>query len=156
MGRNRVIGADGDLPWRLPADLQVFRRATLGKPVIMGRKTWDSIGKPLAQRLNLVVSRNRRLVLEGARCCPDLPTALREAAASGASEVMIIGGASLYEQALPMADEMLLTLVQAEPVGDCYFPEWDENIWQRVARDFRPADADNAYDMEFVRLRRAV
>lgn len=154
MGRNRVIGADGDLPWRLPADLRAFRKATLGKPVIMGRKTWDSIGKPLSGRQNLVISRNRRLMLEGARCCPDLATALREAAAGGAAEAMVIGGASVYEQALPLADELLLTLVHAEPAGDRYFPDYDESEWQLVAREFRPADADNQYDLEFLRLRK--
>lgn len=154
MGRNRVIGADGDLPWHLPADLQAFRKATLGKPVIMGRKTFDSIGKPLPGRENLVISRNRRLVIEGARCCPDLATALREVAASGAPEAMVIGGASIYEQAFPVADELRLTVVHAEPAGDRLFPEFDESEWQLLAREFRPADADNPYDLEFQRLRR--
>lgn len=154
MGRNRVIGVDGDLPWRLPADLRAFRKATLGKPVIMGRKTWDSIGQALPGRENIVISRNRRLAPQGARCCPDLATALREVAASGAPEAMVIGGESLYKQALPLADELLLTLVHAEPAGDSFFPQYDEAEWQLVAREFRPADADNRYDLEFMRLRK--
>lgn len=156
MGRNRVIGLDGALPWRLPADLKAFKALTLGKPVIMGRKTWASLDCALPGRLNLVVSRNPRLEVEGAVLCSGLEAAVKAAADSGAGTAMIIGGASLYQAALEFADEMFLTLVHAEPEGDTWFPEFDESDWELVTSNFRGRDEKNCYDMEFRRYRRLV
>lgn len=137
MGENRVIGVDNQLPWRLPGDLKYFKARTLGKPVVMGRKTWDSLGRPLPGRLNLVVSRQAGLQLEGAEVFASLPAALQRAQAwaqeQGASEVMLIGGAQLYEQALPLAERLYLTRVALSPAGDAWFPPFEGPQWQRTA-----------------------
>lgn len=155
LARNGVIGREGDLPWHLPADLKAFKSATIGKPVIMGRKTWDSIGKALPGRLNLVLSRNGKLELAGAQVCNSLDAALEAAAAAGSDEAMIIGGASLYAEALPRADSMILTRVHADIEGDRVFPDFDLSKWQIVERLARPRDEANAFDMEFVRYERS-
>lgn len=152
MARNRVIGRAGGLPWHLPADLKAFKTATLGKPVIMGRRTWVSIGKPLPGRLNIVVSRNPDLLAEGATVCRSLDAALAAAVAGGTGQAMIIGGASLYEQALPLAHEMRLTLVDADIAGDTFFPAYKQLGWRETGREHRPADERNEYAMDFVRL----
>lgn len=152
MSRNRVIGREGGLPWHLPADLKAFKAATLGKPVIMGRRTWDSIGKALPGRLNIVVSRNPGFDAPGITACRSLDAALQAAAASGAGEVMIIGGASLYKQALPLAWEMLLTIVDADLEGDTFFPPYDASRWLETGREHRAADEQNEHAMDFVRL----
>ena len=137
MGENRVIGVDNQLPWRLPGDLKYFKARTLGKPVVMGRKTWDSLGRPLPGRLNLVVSRQASLQLEGAEVFASLPAALQRAQAwaqeQGVDEVMLIGGAQLYEQALPLAERLYLTRVALSPVGDAWFPPFEGLQWQRTA-----------------------
>ena len=137
MGENRVIGVDNQLPWLLPGDLKYFKARTLGKPVVMGRKTWDSLGRPLPGRLNLVVSRQAGLQLEGAEVFASLPAALQRAQAwaqeQGVDEVMLIGGAQLYEQALPLAERLYLTRVALSPVGDAWFPPFEGPQWQRTA-----------------------
>ena len=137
MGENRVIGVDNQLPWRLPGDLKYFKARTLGKPVVMGRKTWDSLGRPLPGRLNLVVSRQAGLQLEGAEVFASLPAVLQRAQAwaqeQGVDEVMLIGGAQLYEQALPLAERLYLTRVALSPVGDAWFPPFEGPQWQRTA-----------------------
>lgn len=137
MGENRVIGVDNQLPWRLPGDLKYFKARTLGKPVVMGRKTWDSLGRPLPGRLNLVVSRQAGLQLEGAEVFASLPAALQRAQAwaqeQGVDEVMLIGGVQLYEQALPLAERLYLTRVALSPVGDAWFPPFEGPQWQRTA-----------------------
>ena len=135
---NGVIGHENRLPWHLPAELKYFKAVTLGKPVIMGRKTWDSLGRPLPGRLNLVVSRQTDLTLEGAETFTSLDDAVTRAESwareQGVSEVMLIGGAQLFIEALPDADRFYLTRVALEPEGDVYFPEWDEQQWQGVSR----------------------
>lgn len=137
MGENRVIGVDNQLPWRLPGDLKYFKARTLGKPVVMGRKTWDSLGRPLPGRLNLVVSRQAGLQLEGAEVFASLPEALQRAQSwaqeQGVDEVMLIGGAQLYEQALPLAERLYLTRVALSPAGDAWFPPFEGEAWQRTA-----------------------
>ena len=137
MGENRVIGVDNQLPWRLPGDLKYFKARTLGKPVVMGRKTWDSLGRPLPGRLNLVVSRQAGLQLEGAEVFASLPAALQRAQAwaqeQGVDEVMLIGGAQLYEQALPLAERLYLTRVALSPAGDAWFPPFEGEQWQRTS-----------------------
>ncbi|NNF52484.1 MAG: dihydrofolate reductase [Gammaproteobacteria bacterium] len=156
LARNGTIGKDGDLPWRLPADLRAFKATTMGKPVIMGRKTWESIGRALPGRPNFVISRDSQLALAGATLCHSLSEALAEAAKLGADEAMVIGGAAIYAEALPVADTLILTVIQAEIEGDRVFPAFDETLWQVVQRELRPADEANAYAMEFLRLERLV
>ncbi|MDD0842270.1 dihydrofolate reductase [Pseudomonas sp. Gutcm_11s] len=135
LAENRVIGRDNQLPWHLPADLKHFKAKTLGKPIIMGRKTWDSLGRPLPGRLNLVVSRQAGLQLEGAEVFASLEQAIVRAdewaRAQGVDELMLIGGAQLYEQGLAQAARLYLTRVALQPEGDAWFPAFDEAAWQR-------------------------
>lgn len=144
LAENRVIGRDNQLPWHLPADLKHFKAKTLGKPIIMGRKTWDSLGRPLPGRLNLVVSRQAGLQLDGAEVFATLDAARERAEAwareQGVEEVMLIGGAQLYEQALPIADRLYLTRVALQPEGDAWFPAFDEAQWHCVERAEQPAN----------------
>ena len=129
---NGVIGRNGQLPWHLPEDLAHFKRTTLGCPVIMGRKTWDSLparSRPLPGRRNVVVSRNAALRLEGAELAPDLAAALARVA--GAPRVFVIGGAQLYAQALPLAHTLVLTEIDADLDGDAFFPHWDRSAFER-------------------------
>jgi dihydrofolate reductase len=148
LAQNRVIGRDNQMPWHLPADLKHFKALTLGKPIIMGRKTWDSLGRPLPGRLNLVVSRQPGLALEGAEVFPSLDAALVRAEAwareQGADELMLIGGAQLYTQALEQADRLYLTRVELCPEGDAWFPAFNQADWQCEALEQHPASADTA------------
>jgi dihydrofolate reductase len=153
LAKNRVIGRDNQLPWHLPADLKHFKALTLGKPIIMGRKTWDSLGRPLPGRLNLVVSRQPGLRLEGAEVFPSLDAAIeradRWAREQGVDELMLIGGAQLYGQALSRAERLYLTRVGLEPEGDAWFPEFSEADWRREELDGHPPAGDvPAYDFE--------
>lgn len=136
---NRVIGAGNQLPWHLPADLKHFKARTLGKPIIMGRKTWDSLGRPLPGRLNLVVSRQADLQLQGAEVFASLEAAIARAdqwaREQGVDELMLIGGAQLYEQGLAQAERLYLTRVALAPEGDAWFPAFDEAAWDCVARE---------------------
>ena len=152
MDRNRLIGAQGRLPWRLPADLRHFKRLTLGKPVIMGRGTWESIGRPLPGRENIVVSTRLPRDEAPVTVVPVLEQALL--AASRHPEAMVIGGASLFAQTLARADRMHLTFVEAELAGDTYFPRFDAAAWREVSREDRPPDAENPYALTFVTLER--
>ncbi|MEK1940693.1 MAG: dihydrofolate reductase [Pseudomonas sp.] len=150
---NRVIGRDNQLPWHLPADLKHFKAMTLGKPIIMGRKTWDSLGRPLPGRLNLVVSRQAGLTLEGAEVFPSLEAALVRAEewarAEDADELMLIGGAQLYEQGLALAQRLYLTRVALSPEGDAWFPAFDEAAWHLASSIEHDAAADSpAYSFE--------
>lgn len=156
MAANGVIGRGGVLPWRLPADLRRFKADTLGKPIVMGRKTFESIGRPLPGRLNIVLTR-----------CADALAGHRAAgvtvvehwdevlqAAGVAPEIMVIGGAEIYALSLPMADNLLLTRVEADIDGDTRFPPLDAAQWRQTERDFRPADAENPYPLRFLSLQR--
>lgn len=147
-----AIGHEGQLPWRLPEDLKRFKAITLGKPVIMGRKTWDSIGRPLPGRLNIVVTRQPGLELAGATVVGSLDEAL--AAAGDAPEACVIGGAEIYRLALPLADTLHLTRVHATVAADTYFPVLDPQQWVEVAREERAADERHAHAYTFVELRR--
>lgn len=146
LARNRVIGRDNQLPWHLPADLRHFKATTLGKPIIMGRKTWDSLGRPLPGRLNIVVSRQRGLTLEGAEVFATLDAAIERAEAwareKDAEELMLIGGAQLYELGLAQADRLYLTRVGLEPEGDAFFPEVDEAVWHMTSSVEHAASAE--------------
>lgn len=152
MGENRVIGVDNRIPWRLPADLKRFRQITLGKPVIMGRRTHESIGRPLPGRKNIVVSGNACYRSEGCVVVHSLEQAL--AAAGAAAEIMVIGGAALYRACLPRACRLYLTLVHQEFDGDTYFPELDWTLWRETARDGVHEDTLNGLRYSFVDLNR--
>lgn len=149
IGENRVIGADGIIPWRLPSDFAYFKRTTLGKPILMGRKTFESIGKPLPGRINIVVSRQAGYQPDGVLVISDLDAALDHArsiaAADEASEVMVIGGGTIYEQAMPYAGRLYITHVALSPHGDAVFPPIDPNDWSEVERlEIRRSEKDNA------------
>ncbi len=153
LAENRVIGIDNSMPWHLPGDFKYFKATTLGKPIIMGRKTWDSLGRPLPGRLNIVVSRQTDLALEGAEVYPSLEAAMvraeQWALEQGASELMLIGGAQLYTQGLEQADRLYLTRVALSPEGDAWFPEFDEQRWKLVSDQPNPAQGDKpAYSFE--------
>lgn len=143
VARNGAIGKDNALLWRLPEDLKFFKRTTLGCPVIMGRKTWDSIGRPLPGRRNIVITRNTAWQAEGAEVFHDLASAL--AATADLPKVFVIGGGELYAQALPLADELVLTEVDADFEGDTFFPDWDHRAFTEVSRESHQADAGWAY-----------
>ena len=156
---NGVIGRAGDLPWRLKSDLQIFKQVTLFKPVIMGRKTWDSLPKrPLPGRLNVVLSRDGSFDPKGAVVCESLDEALQiareQAAEDGAEEVCVIGGASLFAEALPRARRLYLTEVDAVVEGDTYMPPFDETEWREVRREAHPAGPDDDYAFVFRVLER--
>ena len=152
MADNRVIGIENRLPWNLPADMKWFRQHTLGKPVIMGRKTFESIGKALPQRTNIVVSRDKTFSAPDCLVVGDLATALE--AVKDAEEAMVIGGASFYQQTLPQADRLYLTLIHADIEGDAWFPQIDFSEWREVQRQDHHADDKNGYDYSFLILER--
>ena len=145
MARNRVIGRDGTLPWRLPDEMAHFRKTTLGHPIIMGRKTFDSMNrKPLPERQNIVMSRSE-LSGEGIQHAPDLETALTFARESGAEECFVIGGSAIYAEALPVADRLYETIVDTDIPGDVYFPNYEVDDWEEVQRAHHPVDPNHEY-----------
>lgn len=156
--RNRVIGRAGGLPWRLPADLKHFKATTMGKPVVMGRRTWQSIGRPLPGREIVVVSRDPSFRAEGARLAPDLDAALalagEIAAGRGADEIFVAGGAEIYHRALSRADRIYLTEVHAAVEGDSLFPALDAADWRESTREHLAAAEAGDYDIDFVTLDR--
>ncbi|TCK19329.1 dihydrofolate reductase [Thiogranum longum] len=152
MAQNHVIGRDNQLPWRLPADLQHFKALTMGKPVIMGRKTWESLGRPLPGRTNIVITRDVGYQAEGCVVVHSVEQALEVAA--GSDEAMVIGGANLYRQLLDRADRLYLTLVKADVEGDTWFPEFNLTQWHEVEREAHTRDDKNEFDFEFVTLER--
>ena len=152
MAENRVIGRANRLPWRLPADLRRFKSVTMGKPVIMGRKTYESIGTPLPGRSNIVVTRDPDYRAPGCQVVHSLEQALE--AGAGHAEVMVIGGAELYRQALGRAERIYLTLVRAEVEGDALFPDIEPQQWRELERESHRADERNQYDYDFVTLQR--
>ena len=146
--RNDVIGREGELPWRLPDDLRHFKRLTTGKAVIMGRRTFESIGRPLPERRNIVMTRDEELAAEGCEMASSLTEAMD--LVKGADEVMIIGGGQVYRDFLPLADRIYLTRVQAEVDGDTKFPEIDENLWRLVSSEHHEADDKHGYAFDFL------
>jgi len=140
MSRNRVIGHNGKLPWRLSADLKRFKALTMGHHIIMGRNTWESIGRPLPGRVSVVVSRNRAYVAHGAVVVNSLDEAIQLAAAD--PEVFVIGGGELYREALPLADRIYLTELPTEYPGDVFFPQLPHDEWRFGAREIHPAEGD--------------
>ena len=158
--RNGVIGRDGGLPWRVSSDLKRFKAITMGKPVLMGRKTWDSLpNKPLAGRNNIVLTRDANFHPDGAWAFSDLSAALGSARAmaqaEGVDEVCVIGGTALFAAALPQADRLYLTEVDAAPEGDAFFPAFDESQFREVSREVFPAGAkdDHAFTLRTLERR---
>jgi dihydrofolate reductase len=152
VGENMVIGKDGDLPWHLPSDLRYFKRMTLGKPVIMGRKTLESLGKPLPGRKNIILTRQEDFFFEGTEIATSLDEALMRA--GDAEEIVILGGGKVYTELLPQADRLYLTVVHADFDGDTYFPAFDIDEWAVVEQDSREADEHNAHAHTFFVLER--
>ncbi|TFH91470.1 type 3 dihydrofolate reductase [Vibrio ouci] len=152
MAQDRIIGIDNQMPWHLPADFAWFKRCTMGKPVVMGRKTYDSIGRPLPGRQNIVISRDALLVIEGVTTVTSIDEAL--AAVGSVDEVMIIGGGTIYEACLPKANKLYVTHIEAEIQGDTQFPAWGGEFKETYSEDYS-ADEKNAYDMRFVVLERS-
>ncbi len=153
MGNQRAIGINNSLPWKLPADMQWFRQCTLGKPIIMGRTTYESIGKPLPGRKNVIVSRNKDYIVEGATVVHSLEQAIE--AVQGEPEVMIIGGSNIYSQALDFANRLYLTEIYADFTADSWFPEFDLAQWSTVSSEEHQADEKNAYNYRFLVLDRS-
>lgn len=156
LDRNRAIGRDNDLPWRLPDDLKRFKALTLGKPVLMGRKTAQSLGRALPGRLNLVLTRSGQVPFDGMQAVASLDDAMRVAAAAGATSLCVIGGGEVYAQCLPMATQLHLTHVDTVVDGaDAFFPIFDAGHWRAVGRERHEADAKHAFAFEFVDYLRA-
>jgi dihydrofolate reductase len=152
MDQDRVIGRDNQLPWHMPADLRFFKNITLGKPIIMGRKTHESIGRPLPRRKNIVVTRNTGYQAPGCLVTSSVEGAFR--LAEPAAEVMLIGGGTLFAQTLDRAGRIYLTRVHARVAGDVRFPELDPLQWHEVCREEHPADADHEFPFSFTLLER--
>jgi len=151
VSENGVIGKNNALPWKLPADLRHFKELTIGKPVIMGLKTFESIGKPLPDRTNIVLSKEK-VEIPGCTAVHSIEEALQ--AVGNAEEVMVIGGGSVYAQFLPKADRMYVTRVHAEVEGDTYFPVFNQNEWTEIERVNHEKDEQHPYSFSFVTLER--
>jgi len=158
VAENGVIGAGGDLPWLLPTDLKRFRKTTMGKPIIMGRKTYVSIGKPLDGRDNIVITRDRSFSVPGVHVVFTIADALalgrKLAVQRGADEVVVIGGADIFRATLAAADRIYLTLVRGEPAGDTYLEVFDPAVWVETAREPMPQGAGDRYPADFIILER--
>ncbi len=158
VARNGVIGRDGDLPWRLPSDLKRFKQVTLGKPVLMGRKTWESIGRPLPGRPNIVITRDTAFSAPGADVVASLDEGLavagREARLLGVDEICVIGGGQIYAQVFDRADILHVTHVEADVEGDTRFPEIDPALFEKVVEEPIPQGEKDSHAMRFVTWRR--
>lgn len=151
MSQNRVIGKNGQLPWHLPADLKHFKEKTLGKPIIMGRKTFDSIKKPLPGRHNIVLTRDQDFEAPGCTVVPTLEKALE--VAGDVEEIMVVGGETLYRLFLPQAARIYLTVIEQDFEGDTYFPAWGQD-WKIVSAERHEPDEKNPYHYQFILLER--
>lgn len=152
LGRNRVIGKRGALPWYLPADLKHFKALTMGHPILMGRKTFESIGRALPGRTNIILTRDDGYKAQDCLIAHSIEEALQ--LARDGDEVFVIGGAELYREILPRADRFYLTLIDADFEGDVFFPEFDKNYWIEMSRENHVADNKNPYDYSFVVLQK--
>ena len=152
IGLNSELGKDNDLIWHLPADLKRFKKVTSGHHILMGRNTFESIGKPLPGRTNIVLTRNADIKFEGVECVSSFEQAL--ALVADVEEVMVIGGSTIYEMLLPQVNRLYFTYVDAEFDGDAWFPEFDVNQWYEIESVIRKADEKNRYDCRFVTLER--
>ena len=148
MAKNRTIGVNNTLPWRCPEDLKHFKVLTMGHHMIMGRKTFDSIGKPLPGRTTVVVTRDKGLMIDGCLIAHSLQDAIKLCA--GDTETFIVGGADIYSQSLPLAHTLYITEIQQDVEGDAHFPEFDRKLWQETARDVRTQETPQPLDYHFV------
>ena len=157
---NNVIGKDNTMPWHLPADLAYFKKVTLGKPIIMGRKTYESIGRPLPGRRNIVISRDDSYFADGVDTVTSVEQALALVDGSGGdaavAEIMVIGGGAIYQHCLPNADRLYVTHIKAAIDGDTHFPHYDNEEWQQTASELRVSDDKNAYDLDFCIYQRVI
>lgn len=158
VAENGVIGRNNQLPWRIKSDLKYFRTVTMNKPVVMGRKTYVSIGKPLPGRTNIVVTRREDFTVAGVLVAPGLPQALAaargDALRRGTNEIAVIGGTEIFNQTLPVADRLALTQVHANPEGDTYFPGIDPAVWREIERTPQPQGPDDEYGFTIVHYER--
>lgn len=154
MAENGVIGRDNKLPWRIRSDLQYFKSITVGRPIVMGRKTYESIGKPLPDRTNIVVTRDRNFSAPGIVVAHDVETALRlareDAKKRNADSIAVIGGTEIFKQTLPLADKLALTIVHARPEGDTYWPQIDDKEWKEIERKPQAKGPQDDCDFTFV------
>lgn len=150
VAENGVIGRDNELVWRLPDDFKYFKQTTSGHPILMGRKTFESLGKPLPNRLNIVITRNADYQPDGVLVVDSLEKAVEEAQKTAIPEVFVIGGAEIYRQALPIADRLYLTEVKAAFEGDARFPAYDKTGWREASRQHHPTDDRHAVAFDFV------
>jgi dihydrofolate reductase len=154
MSENRVIGDDIHLPWHLPADLKHFKTITSGHPILMGRKTYESIGRPLPNRTNIIITRNHAFKAEGCTVIQSIDQAIENAAATNCDEMFIIGGAEVYKQLMPHIQRIYLTIVHEIFEGDVFFPELNLAEWKETSRVKHDADDDNDYEYSFITLER--
>ncbi len=154
--RNGVIGLDGAMPWSMPSDLKVFRRLTMGKPIVMGRRTFQAIGRPLDGRTNIVITRDRSYAVDGIQVAHSIEEALDIARRAPGAEagIMVIGGGEVYDAVLPHADVIHLTRIDAAPDGDTYFPEPDPAVWREVECSPIPQGPRDQFAAELVRYER--
>jgi len=152
MDNNRLIGKDNALPWKLPADMAWFKASTMGKPILMGRKTYESIGRPLPGRTNLILTRQTGLKIDGCRVIHSLDEAL--VTVPDADEIMVMGGAEIYALLLDQADRLYITEIDGAFEGDAWFPEFDRDQWQEIRRESHQPDEKNAYAYAFIMLER--
>ncbi|MBI5428966.1 MAG: dihydrofolate reductase [Nitrosomonadales bacterium] len=152
MAKNRTIGINNTLPWRIPEDLKHFKALTMGHHLIMGRKTFDSIGKPLPGRTTVVVTRDRRLRIDGCTVVHSLPEAIASCARD--PQIFVVGGADIYAQALPLADTLCITEIQQAVEGDTHFPEFNRDEWQEVLREIHHQETPEVLEYHFVEYRR--
>ncbi len=148
MDKNRVIGKDNDLPWRLPADLAYFKKVTMGHPIVMGRKTYESIGRPLPGRENIIITRNQNYSAEGCTVLHSLDD-VKKVIDDSTKEVFIIGGAEIFKEAFPIADKLYITHIDEAFEGDTYFPAFSDQEWKEVSREKGVKDEKNPYDYYF-------
>ena len=149
MGKNRVIGKNNSLPWHLPAEMKFFKETTKNKPVIMGRKTFESIGKPLPNRKNIIITRDQNFMADGCTVVNSVDEALKE---SEGNEVMIIGGAQIYKEFLSKANKIYLTIIDENFDGDTFFPEYNEDEWEEIKHEIHEPDEENKYKFTILTL----
>ena len=152
LSENHVIGRNNQLPWHLPADLQHFKRLTMGHHLIMGRKTFESIGRPLPGRITVVVSRDRSLKIDGCTVAHSLPEAMANCTSD--PQVFVVGGADIYAQALGLADTLYITEIQQDVIGDAWFPEFNRSEWQEVSREIHRQETPEPLEYHFAEYRR--
>lgn len=154
MTPQRLIGKNNKIPWHLPADLQRFKKITMGHPIVMGRKTFESLPGVLPGRQHIVLTRNKEFVAEGCKVVSNWKQVSE--ATNEAAKIFVIGGADIYGYALPVAKYLFITIVHTQLKGDIYFPKWDKSQWKEVKREFREKDDKNIFDIEFIQYQRLI